>query len=88
MQDDRGCYYYPFPQDKKIRMYVRMVEKQVEFRLWNSDDPMIWEKHKWIPMEAIRQAAALYDKDKPDPLQLYDIQVAEAVLRDAASDKK
>ncbi len=88
MQDDRGCYYYPFPQDKKIRMYVRKVAGQVEFRLWNSEDSKIWEKHKWIPMEAIQQAAALYDKDKPDPLQLYDIQVAEAVLRDAASDEE
>lgn len=86
MQDDRGCYYYPFPNDKKIRMYVRKAQGQIEFRLWNSEDAMIWDKHSWISMEAIRQAAALYDSNKPDPLKLYDLQVAEAVLRDAKRD--
>lgn len=85
MQDDRGCYYYPFPNDKKIRMYVRKEAGQIEFRLWNNEDDLIWEKHKWIPMEAIRQAAAMYGEEKPDPLKLYDLQVAEAVLRDAES---
>ncbi len=88
MQDDRGYYYYPIPTDKKIRMYVRKEAGQIEFRLWNSEDDLIWDRHKWIPMEAIRQAAALYGKDKPDPLKLYDLQVAEAVLQGSKDDKK
>ena len=58
MKDAKGLYYYPFPQNKRVRMYVREVEGTVGFRLWNQDDPELWVQHGWVSHEAIQQASA------------------------------
>lgn len=82
MKDKRGLYYYPFPQNKKARMYVREKDGAVWFRLWNADDPELWEEHGWVPYEAIKQARAMYDGDAFDPAKAYDLQAAEALIRE------
>lgn len=87
MKDSLGLYYYPAPAEKRVRMYVRRRFGQVEFRLWNSEHPEIWERHDWIPYDAIEEAAAEYRKRKAgvDPLEMYDLQVAERLLVDEAA---
>ncbi len=83
MKDDRGKYYYPFPQNKKVRMYVREEAGNVCFRLWNADDPQLWEDHGWIPYEAIKQAQAMYEqKNDFNPNQAYDLEIARALLKE------
>lgn len=85
MRDDSGVFYYPNAANKKERMYVRRNEDgDVEFRLWNRDYPEIWERHGWLDMDMIKRAAKMYQgKSGDDPLKLYDIHVARAVLKDA-----
>ncbi len=85
MRDERGIYYYPVLGEKNIRMYVRPVDDDVEFRLWDKDNPKTWEHHQWLPYSAIQQAAELYRKEKREggpPLHLYDIEVAIRLIRD------
>ncbi len=83
MKDERGKYYYPFPQNKKVRMYVQEKDGMVHFRLWNSDDPKLWEEHGWIPYEAIQQASAMYEqKNDFDPNQAYNLDIAKAALKE------
>jgi len=83
MKDDRGKYYYPFPQNKKVRMYVQEEGGNVYFRLWNSDDIKLWDDHGWIPYEAIQQAQAMYEqKNDFNPNQAYDLETAKAVLKE------
>ena len=82
MKDDRGLYYYPFPQNKRVRMYVREAEGMIWFRLWNADDPELWEEHGWVPHGAIKQAAAMHNRSSFDPNQAYDIGVAEMLLKE------
>ena len=83
MKDDRGKYYYPFPQNKKVRMYVQEEGDSVYFRLWNSDDIQLWDDHGWIPYEAIQQAQAMYEqKNDFNPNQAYDLETAKAVLKE------
>lgn len=78
-----GPFYYPNPANKKERMYVRKNELgAIEFRLWNQDHPHIWEQHGWLDLEIIKKALALYDKSKYNPLELYDLRVAQAVLKE------
>ena len=52
MQDEKGLYYYPNPQNKRVRMYVREEGGEVFFRLWNQDDPELFEDHGWVPWGA------------------------------------
>lgn len=80
MKDKNGLYYHPNPQNKRVRMYVRRGEDDIEFRLWNQDDPMLWSEHGWVPHSAILQARAIYTGDKFDPGQAYDRRLAEALL--------
>jgi hypothetical protein len=82
MKDERGLYYYPFPQNKRVRMYVREVDGTVWFRLWNTDDPELWVEHGWVPYGAIKQAAAMSKPKRHafDPNQAYDMEVAKALL--------
>ncbi len=83
MKDDRGNFYYPFPQNKKVKMYVQETEGDVCFRLWNADDPELWTEHGWIPYDAILQAQAMYQKKNDfDPKRAYDVDIAKAVLRE------
>ncbi len=83
MKDDRGLYYHPFPENKRVRMYVREDGGDICFRLWNSDDQKLWEEHEWIPYGAIRQASAMYNKQNNfDPSHAYDIEVARVLIRE------
>lgn len=83
MKDEKGLYYYPFPQNNKVRMYVREQQGTVFFRLWNEEDPELWEEHGWIPYQAIKEATSMYEKKEGfDPRQAYDLEVAKAVLRE------
>lgn len=83
MKDKIGIYYYPFPENKRVRMYVRDKNGEVEFRMRNQDDPGIWNDHGWVPYSAIQQAQVLYEnKSGFDPKRAYDIQVATILIRD------
>ena len=73
MKDERGLYYYPFPQNRRVRMYVREAEGSVLFRLWNADDPKLWKEHGWVPYDAIQQAQAMYTGKSFDPRYAYNI---------------
>lgn len=81
MKDDLGLYYYPNPLQKKFRMYVKEMHGEICFRMWNSEDPELWKTHGWVPYGAIREAAALYDGKTIDPKQAYDIEVAQALMK-------
>ncbi len=82
MKDDRGTYYYPFPQNKRVRMYVREAEGMVWFRLWNEDEPALWDEHGWVPYGAIEQAAAMYSGGAFNPTRAYDVEVARMLLKE------
>jgi hypothetical protein len=88
MRDERGLYYHPQPGNPKARVYVRAGNgDEVEFRLWQADYPEVWEKHEWISLDVIRQAAQLYrgredGSVRGDPLALYDESVARALLQE------
>ena len=85
MKDERGIYYYPFPQNKKVRMYVQDKDDMIHFRLWNVDDPELWAEHGWIPYDAILQAQAMYErKNAFNPKQAYDLDIAKAVLKESS----
>ena len=83
MKDKKGLYYYPFPQNKRVRMYVRKTDGTIWFRLWNADDPELWKEHGWIPYDAIKQAAAMYRGKGLDPNQAYDVGVAEMLVKES-----
>ena len=80
MKDERGVYYYPNLQNKKVRTYVRREKGEIFFRLLNSDDPGLWEEHGWLPYEAIKQATALNKNQNFDSKQVYDINMAKVLL--------
>jgi len=83
MKDKIGIYYYPFPDNKQVRMYVREKKGEVEFRMKNSDDPSIWNDHGWVPHSAIQQAQVLYrNRGQFDPNQAYDIRIAKVLIAD------
>lgn len=83
MQDEKGIYYYPYPNNKRTRMYVKKSDGVIWFRLWNRDIPELWDEHGWIPYDAILKAAGMYNKTGSgnfDPQRAYDIQVAKSLL--------
>lgn len=82
MKDDRGMFYYPFPQNKLVRMYVDQLDGEIRFRMWNQEDPDMWQQHGWVPYGAILQAASMYKGDDFDPGQAYDIELAGALLKE------
>jgi len=82
MKDKRGLYYYPFPENKRIRMYVRKQADIIEFRLWNQDDPKLWKEHGWLPYDAILQATHMHKGGDFKPKQTYDINIANALIKD------
>lgn len=82
MKDPRGLYYHPTPLNKKERMYVRERAGQVEFRLWNQENPQVWDRHEWLPLAVIQQAVAQYAGKGDSPLTLYDLDVAMALIRE------
>ena len=80
MKDGRGIYYFPFPQNKQIRMYVRQEVGDIAFRMWSGEDAGLWDDHGWVPFGAIRQAATMFSGKQFDPNRAYDIDVARALL--------
>lgn len=83
MKDDKGLYYYPFPANTRVRMYVVKDGPDICFRLWNADDAKLWEEHGWVPYDAVRQASSMYNKNGSfDPGKAYDIKIAEALIKD------
>ena len=83
MKDSVGIYYYPMPENKRVRMYVREKNEDVEFRMKNEHDPSVWNDHGWVPYAAIQQAQVLYEKrGRFDPKRAYDIQIARVLIRD------
>ena len=87
MQDDKGLFYYPFPQNKRVRMYVKDEDGNLWFRLWSADDPKLWEDHGWVPYSSIKRAKAMYkgqgkDKQAFDPDKAYDPEVARLILKE------
>ena len=85
MKDKKGLYYYPFPQNRRVHMYVREGEGTIWFRLWHADDPELWEKHGWVPYGAIKQAAAMYKGKNFPPNEAYNIELAKVLLEEDAS---
>lgn len=89
MQDERGLYYHANAGDPGSRVYVRRgPDGEVEFRLWDASHPGIWERHPWLSMAVIREAAALYASQggtAQDPIRIYDLAVARALLAEAES---
>jgi hypothetical protein len=83
MKDERGLYYYPFPGNKRVRMYVRQPADEPEFRMWNQDDSQMWDQHGWMPYSAIVQAKSLYKGGPFDPDRAYDVEVANALIHES-----
>ncbi|QJB56596.1 hypothetical protein [Pseudodesulfovibrio sp. zrk46] len=86
MKDERGHYYTPSLQHPDVRMYVRDNNGSIEFRMYNPQEPIIWEKHQWVPYEAIQAAAEMYKKERSaerNPLGLYDLDIAKKLLSNA-----
>jgi len=84
MKDERGHYYTPSLQHPEVRMYVRANDDDIEFRLYNPKEPIIWEKHQWMPYSAIEQAATMFRERGTDrnPLALYDLDIAKKLLQE------
>ncbi|MBQ3058915.1 MAG: hypothetical protein IJD16_01170 [Desulfovibrio sp.] len=86
MKDQNGLYYHPKAGDSRARVYVRRGEDgEVQFRLWQADCPEIWERHPWLSFDVVQSAARLYQEERnseADPLKLYDIAVARALLKE------
>ncbi|MBW2603622.1 MAG: hypothetical protein JRE28_04800 [Deltaproteobacteria bacterium] len=81
MKDELGFYYYPFPQNKQVHMYVLRKGDDICFRLWNADDAKLWEEHGWVPYGAIQKASNIYNgKSGFVPNQAYDLNIAKALL--------
>lgn len=82
MRDDLGSYYHPNPADTRGRVYVREGLNGPEFRLWHAEYPEVWERHDWVPQAALEAAAAMYrvGGGGADPMALYDVNVARALI--------
>lgn len=85
MQDKDGIFYYPYPGNKRIRMYVREQDGNIEFRLSNVDHPEIWERHGWLDMDIIKRGARMFEERgaKADPTKIYDIETARFLIKEA-----
>ena len=82
MRDEKGLFYFPFPQNKKVRMYVREKDDIIWFRLLNADEPRLWDEHGWVPYGAVKRAESMYQGQKFDPRQAYDLQLALALIEE------
>lgn len=84
MRDERGFYYHAQAGNPKARVYVRKgPDGEIQFRLWYADHPEAWERHGWLGITVIRQAASLYQSERnpdADPLKLYDVSIAKSLL--------
>jgi hypothetical protein len=50
--------------------------------MWNADDTELWDEHDWIPYNAIKKAEHMYQVKDFDPKQAYDIQIAQALIKE------
>lgn len=84
MHDDNGLFYYPDPANKQVRVYVREDGGGISFRLWHQEHPHVWEQHEWLAYDVIKAAASMYQErgTGTDPLALYDVNVARALIRE------
>ena len=57
MEDEKGLYYYPNPANRKERMYVRVTDGVIQFRLWNQDVAELWEKHGWLDYDLVKEGS-------------------------------
>ena len=77
---------YPQAGNSRARVYVRRGrDGEVEFRLWQADHPEVWERHPWLSLSVVQNAARLYKEERnqeADPLKLYDLAVARTLLRE------
>ena len=80
MQDFRGTYYFPVPNNRQVKMYVREQDGIIQFRLCNEKEPQVWQRHGWLSYEDVRQASQLYEGQLQDPLQFYDFDIAKHLL--------
>lgn len=80
MKDERGLYYYPSPDNHRVRMYVKAEAGSIWFRMWNADDPKLWEQHDWVPYGAILKATEMYNGKNFDPRRAYDIELAKTLI--------
>lgn len=90
MKDVNGLYYYPNPAETTVRVYVREGQDGPEFRLWHAQNAELWERHDWLPYGVLKAAADMY-KDRgagSNPLELYDINVATALIAEEKRQKK
>ncbi|MFO7838780.1 MAG: hypothetical protein R6X08_04685 [Desulfosalsimonadaceae bacterium] len=83
MKDKLGVFYYPFPDNKRVRMYVAQDEETVYFRLWSADDEKLWQEHGWVPYEAVQEAMKMYEGNQFRPARAYDLSIAKAMLRES-----
>jgi len=83
MKDESGVYYYPFPENKRVRIYVKEENHTIFFRMWHADDPKLWEEHGWVPYEAIAAATKMYSGKQFNPNQAYDLNMAKAMLKES-----
>ncbi len=70
-------------------MYVKLMEDDIAFRLWDDENPAMWDEHGWVPWTALNQAAAMYVENRegnPPPMHLYDMEIAMRLLKDAVRD--
>lgn len=90
MKDKNGSYYYPNPEDVTTRVYVKNGENDIEFRLWHAERKDVWEKHNWISYSLLEAAALMYKErgTGSDPLALYDINVARALIKEEERQKE
>lgn len=82
MKDKLGLYYYPLPDNKRVRMYVSEIHDKICFKFWNADAPEIWDKQSWVPYEDIVKATAAYKDKKRNPIEAYDIVAAKTLIRE------
>ncbi len=85
MKDAKGLYYFPYPSNKKVRMYVRRVDDEICFRLYQADEKKMWDEHGWVPHDAIIQAVEIYEKKSAngfDPTEAYNIDIAKELLKE------
>ncbi len=87
MKDERGLYYYPYPNNKQTRMYVKKSGGEIWFRLWSAAIPELWDEHDWVPYDAIVKATEFHRRGSGgfDPKKAYDIVVARQLLGDENS---
>jgi len=82
MKDKLGLYYYPFPDNRRVRMYVHEIQDKICFKFWNADAPEIWDKQRWVAYDEIVKATAAYKDKKRNPIEAYDVEVAKNLIKE------